>query len=122
MKTSVAFDWRCRHGFLTFGVNTPYEYILKYEPFYLESVASKITCPVLVIGNEDDKKAWQKQALLLYHALKCKKEYLFFTNKEDAGAHCQAGCRIYANDRIFDWIGQTLRNGVKWNETRTTNA
>lgn len=113
MKTSVAFDWRCRHGFLTFLVNTPSEYILKYEPFCLDSVASKITCPVLVIGNEADKKAWQKQALLLYDALKCKKEYLFFRNKEAAGAHCQAGCRIYANDRIFDWIEQTLTDYIK---------
>nr|WP_319488553.1 alpha/beta fold hydrolase [uncultured Caproiciproducens sp.] len=108
MKTSVAFDWRCRHGFLTFGVDNPAEYILKYEPYYLEGVASEIACPVLVIGNEDDKKDWRNQAKILYDALKCPKEYMYFTNEEDAGAHCQAGCRIYANDRIFNWIEKIL--------------
>lgn len=108
MKMSVAFDWRCRHGFLTFGVTAPADYVLKYEPFTLEGVAQKITCPVLVIGNEDDKKAWQKQAALLYDALQCPKEYLYFTNQESAGSHCQAGCRVYANDRIFNWIETTL--------------
>lgn len=108
MKMSVAFDWRCRHGFLTFGVDTPSEYMLKYEPFCLKGVTSKITCPVLVIGNEDDKKNWRNQAVLLYNALKCQKEYMYFTNKEGAGAHCQAGCRVYANDRIFNWIERVL--------------
>lgn len=108
MKISVAFDWRCRHGFLTFGVTTPSEYVLKYEPFILEGVAQTITCPVLVISNENDKKAWQRQATLLFDALQCPKEMMHFTNQEGAGAHCQAGCRVYANDRIFNWIEQTL--------------
>lgn len=108
MKMSVAFDWRLRHGFLTFQVNTPVEYVLGFENYYMEGVASKITCPTLVIGNENDKKAWLDQSRILYNALKCPKEYMFFTNEEGAGAHCQAGCRIYANDRIFNWIEKIL--------------
>jgi pimeloyl-ACP methyl ester carboxylesterase len=108
MKTSVAFDWRLRHGFLTFGVDTPSDYVLKYEPFCLDGVVSKITCPSLIISDEEDKKAWRSQAVLLYNALTCPKEFLYFTKEEGAGAHCQAGCRIYANDRIFNWIEKTL--------------
>nr|WP_233452826.1 alpha/beta fold hydrolase [Caproicibacter fermentans] len=45
MKMSVAFDWRCRHGFLTFGVDTPSEYMLKYEPFYLKGGYLKNNMP-----------------------------------------------------------------------------
>lgn len=110
-KMSVALDWRFRHGFLTFQVNTPSEYVLGFEPFYMDGVASEISCHTLVIGNENDKKAWREQAEILYHALKCPKEYMYFTNEEGAGAHCQAGCRSYANDRIFNWIEKTLAVG-----------
>jgi pimeloyl-ACP methyl ester carboxylesterase len=108
MKMSVAFDWRFRHGFLTFGVDTPAEYVLSYEHFCLDDVTSKISCPVLVIGNENDKKAWNTQSKILYDKLECTKDYLFFTNDEGAGYHCQVGCRIYANDRIFNWIEKTI--------------
>lgn len=108
MKLSVAFDWRFRHGFLTFQVNRPSEYVLAFEHFYMNKVASEIICPTLVIGNENDKKAWRDQSKILYDALKCPKEYMFFTNEEGAGSHCQAGCRSYANDRIFNWIEKTL--------------
>lgn len=108
MKMSVAFDWRFRHGFLTFGVDTPAEYVLSYKNFCLDGVTSKISCPVLVIGNESDKKAWNTQSKILYDKLECPKDYLFFTNNEGAGYHCQVGCRIYANDRIFNWIEKTI--------------
>ncbi|WP_238917866.1 alpha/beta fold hydrolase [Clostridium sp. YIM B02555] len=108
MKMSVALDWRFRHGFLTFGVDTPAEYVLSYKNFCLDGVTSKISCPVLVIGNESDKKAWNTQSKILYDKLECPKDYLFFTNNEGAGYHCQVGCRIYANDRIFNWIEKTI--------------
>lgn len=108
MSMSVVLDWRFRHGFLTFHVNTPSEYVLGFEPFNMDNVASKISCPTLVIGNENDKKAWRDQAQILFSALKCPKEYMYFTNEEGAGAHCQAGCRCYANDRIFNWIEKAL--------------
>lgn len=108
MKLSVALDWRLRHGFLTFQVNTASEYVLGFEAYYMNGVASKITCPTLVIGNENDKKAWLHQSRILYDALQCPKEYMVFTNEEGAGTHCQAGCRTYANDRIFNWIEKML--------------
>ena len=108
MKVSVTLDWRFRHGFLTFQVNTPSEYVLGFEPFNMDGVAARITCHTLVIGNENDKKAWRDQAKILYDALKCPKEYMYFTNNEGAGAHCQAGCRSYANDRIFNWIEKCI--------------
>lgn len=108
MKLSVALDWRLRHGFLTFQVDTPSAYVLGFEPFTMDGLASQISCHTLVIGNENDKKAWREQAKILYDALNCPKEYMYFTNEEGAGAHCQAGCRSYANDRIFNWIEKTL--------------
>lgn len=108
MKMSVALDWRCRHGFATFLVDTPADYLLCYEKYCLDGAASKISCPVLVIGNENDKKAWRDQAEILYDSLECPKDYLLFKNDEGAGYHCEIGCRIYGNDRIFNWIEKTL--------------
>lgn len=108
MKMSVAFDWRVRHGFLTFGVDNPTDYVLSYENFCLKGVVSKISCPVLVISNENDKKSWHHQSKVLYDALECPKDYLYFTNNQSGGYHCQVGCRIYANDCIFNWIEKTI--------------
>ena len=103
MKLSVNLDWTIRHGMTTFMVTTPAEYILSYEPYWLEGIVSKITCPTLVTDNEKEVN-FPKQAKILYDALECPKEYLYFTQEEGAGYHCELGCRLYANDRIFNWI------------------
>lgn len=108
MKRSVNMDWVVRHGMFTFQVETPAEYLLAYEPYILtEDIASKITCPTLVTDCEDEIN-FRKQPKIVYDMLKCSKEYMYFTHEEGAGYHCEAGARLYTNDRIFNWIEKTL--------------
>lgn len=110
MKRSVNMDWIIRHGLFTFQVKTPTEYILSYEPYLLtEGIASKITCPTLITDCENEVN-FRKQPEIVYNMLKCPKEYMLFTHEECGGYHCEAGGRLYANDRIFNWIEKTLND------------
>ncbi|WP_156184596.1 hypothetical protein [Clostridium carboxidivorans] len=38
----------------------------------------------------------------------CRKDYMLFTGKEGAGAHCQCGAKLIGNERIFSWIEDIL--------------
>ncbi|MFA6857115.1 MAG: alpha/beta fold hydrolase [Treponema sp.] len=108
MKCSTSFDWRFRHGCASFGVKTPADYFLGLKQFCLSDTVQNIKCPVLVTADENEVKARREQPQILYNALSCPKTYLFFSNTEGAGSHCEQGCRLYANGRIFNWIEKTL--------------
>lgn len=43
-------------------------------------------------------------------ALTCPKKYILFTVEEGAEEHCQCGAPSLSNQRIFDWVDETLKN------------
>ena len=43
-------------------------------------------------------------------ALICPKGYILFTVEEGAEEHCQCGAPSLSNQRIFDWVDETLKN------------
>jgi hypothetical protein len=43
-------------------------------------------------------------------ALTCPKKCILFTVEEGAEEHCQCGASSLSNQRIFDWIDETLKN------------
>lgn len=45
---------------------------------------------------------------IFYDALSCKKTLISFSAQEGARLHCQEGARLLGNQRIFDWIDETL--------------
>jgi hypothetical protein len=57
-------------------------------------------------GEKD--RSFAEQAQRLYDLLKCPKKYILFTEEEGAEDHCHVGALSLANQRIFDWLDETL--------------
>jgi acetyl esterase/lipase len=68
-------------------------------------------CPTLVCHADADPIA--SQARQLFDALACSKTYCDFTSAEGAGDHCEAGARALFNQRVFDWLDDTIGHTVK---------
>lgn len=112
MKQSSQIKWAIKHGMRVFHAKTPAEYLVKAESYYLDKVASNITCPTLIIDSEEEA-FFQGQAKRLFEELNCPKEYKFFTIEEGASVHCQEGGKLLANDYILNWIEKVLGGGLR---------
>lgn len=109
MNRSSEMKWCMTHGMYVFGVETPAKWMLKAKEYYLGDVYKNIKCPTLVVDGEDEN-IFPRQAKQLYNALTCPKEYMLFTREEGAAAHCQIGAKLISNERIFNWIKNTILN------------
>ena len=94
--------WFFNNGMFTFGVDTPAELMIKIKKFTLKNVVKNIKCRMLVIRSEADDLT--VDAKKLYDELECPKDYLVFTRKETAQAHCQMGARMIGDEMIFNWL------------------
>ena len=105
MKKSLFVSWGINNGMLRFGVNTPADLIKHVREYSLKGVAEKISCPVLVVDSEGETFL-KGQAQKLYDMLKSQKDFMLFTRKEAAQAHCQQGASAVSNERIFNWLDE----------------
>jgi alpha-beta hydrolase superfamily lysophospholipase len=108
MKTDPSLRWSFSNGMFTFGATSPSEWLRMTRPYNLRDCADKITCHMLVVDSENDK-ALPGQAKQLYDALQCPKDFMLFTAEEGAGEHCQVGAYMISNERIFNWLEETLQ-------------
>ena len=107
MNNSTSMDWAMTQGMYVFGVPTPADVMLTYEPYTLEGVIDKIQASTLVCeGVSDSKLGGQSQ--IFYEALKCPKTYLVFTDEYCAGEHCQMGASALSYQAKFDWLDEQL--------------
>ncbi|WP_321508462.1 alpha/beta fold hydrolase [uncultured Methanoregula sp.] len=104
---STQTHWGVTHGMWVFGVKTPAEFALAQEPCTLKDCAHLIRCPTLVLDVEGEQ-FFAGQADQLYDALTCEKTLIAFTAEEGARLHCQEGARLLSNQRIYDWVDETL--------------
>jgi hypothetical protein len=95
------------NGYLTFDVATPHQLIKQYQEFTLEDIVNKVECPTLVCDCQGEQ-FFGDQAKKLFRKLNCSKEFVVFTKEEGAGAHCQGGAQLLANQRIFDWLDNVI--------------
>lgn len=108
MENETSLRWAFSHGMYVSDCKSPSEYMLKAESYYLKGVAEKINCPTLIIDVENES-FFKNQAKPLYDELKCKKDFLLFTEMEGADEHCQVGAKLIASERIFNWIDTVLK-------------
>ena len=103
----VDVGWFFGNGMFTFDANSPTDFLEKLRPYNMKGYADKIKCPVLVVDSKNDTDM-PGQARQLYNALKCPKTYLLFTNEEGAGDHCQMGAMMISDEKILNWLENTL--------------
>ncbi|HPC86383.1 MAG TPA: prolyl oligopeptidase family serine peptidase [Smithellaceae bacterium] len=106
-KASITVHWGLTNGLFTFAAKTPAELSLQQAKMTLADTAHLISCPTLVIDS-DAEQFFGGQPKKLYDALKCPKTYLIFKSGEGAELHCQSGGQLLGNQRIFDWLDETL--------------
>jgi hypothetical protein len=95
-----------RRGMLVHGQNSPLGYLRAMLDYTLAGRVTEIACPTLICQAENDVRASQSHEL--YDALTCPKQYLAFADAEGAGEHCEAGAQSLFDQRVFDWLDDTL--------------
>jgi hypothetical protein len=75
--------------------------------YNLRDVVGRIECPLLVTDPEDEQ-FWPCQSQELYDALSGPKEIVRFTAAEGANWHCEPPALGLRDQRIFDWLDETL--------------
>jgi dipeptidyl aminopeptidase/acylaminoacyl peptidase len=108
MKTDPSLRWQMANGMFTFHAKSPRDWLKMTRLYTMKTVATKITCPMLIVDSEGDKDM-AGQARMLFAALTCPRDYMLFTKEEGAEEHCQMGALLISNARILDWLDDHTR-------------
>lgn len=93
------------------GQEIPGLFYKEWAKYNLVEKAKGIHCPTLVVDTENELFS-SGQALKLFNALTCPKEYLMIKNEVGGGEHCAFGALVYLHQKMFDWLGETLKNNT----------
>jgi hypothetical protein len=107
MQSSQSLRYTVRFRMRPYGTDSPYEAYKMVEQYSLDGVADKIRCPMLVTDPENEQ-FWPGQSHQLYDVLTCPKELVSFTAAEGADSHCEPKALSLRDQRIFDWLDETL--------------
>ena len=108
MREDIGFRWWINNGMFTTDKKTPLDFMLFWREFTMKGLAAGITCPTLVIVSDGDHFMSKGAETKLYNELTCPKTLMRFTHAEAATEHCQVGAMGVANQRILDWLDDTL--------------
>jgi len=97
------WEWRAK----PYGMTSAYDVVTEARRYNLDGVASHITPPML-ITDPDGKQFWPGQSRRLYDALPGPKQLVRFTLAEGADRHCEPMARSLLEQRILDWLDETL--------------
>ena len=91
-----------------FALETPFDVYEALREYDLDGVAARIECPILITDPEG-KQFWPGQARKLYDAVASQEKRLVaFTAQEGADSHCEPKALGLRDQRIFDWLDETL--------------
>ena len=95
--------WRAK----PYGKTSAYDVFTEARRYTLDGVVSQITTPMLITDPEGEQ-FWPGQSRRLYDALPGPKQLVGFTAAEGADRHCKPMARALLEQRIFDWLDETL--------------
>jgi hypothetical protein len=107
MRSSESLRYTLRFRMRPYGTDSPYDAFKMAEQYTLEGVAEKIRCPMLVTDPENEQ-FWPGQSHRVYEALTSPKELVPFAAAEGADSHCEPKAHSLREQRIFDWLDETL--------------
>jgi len=81
----------------------------KLEPFKLEGIVQKITCPFLMLHGEGDEQIPLSEAKKCFDAVGSKHKIMkIFTREEGGYHHCQIDNQSICSAYMWDWLEQVL--------------
>lgn len=106
MKKNELVRWNLLHGMYAYDAKSPCDYIRKIRKFSLYGIADRINQDMLVIGAREDHFIHPRLFHEEYDLLNNVRSLTFklFTNRQDAGAHCNVGNSRLILDTIAGWI------------------
>jgi pimeloyl-ACP methyl ester carboxylesterase len=107
MEKNPNVQWAISQGMWTMHGSSLADVAQKMAQYNLEELAGLITCPTLICDAAADH-AFAGQPRRLYDELCCPKTYMLFTAEDAAEEHCHAGATLLLNQRLFDWLDETL--------------
>ncbi|OZG27310.1 hypothetical protein BH683_020720 [Williamsia sp. 1138] len=110
MSKNPVLDFGLNRGMLTHGFAHPLDYLRDAKRYTLRAYAEKISCPTLLCSGENDSRGGGAKPL--FDALTTTKKHIAFTNAEGAGEHDEAGAAGLFEQRVFDWLDDTLAGKV----------
>ncbi len=103
-QESQEFAWRAK----PYGISDPFDLFTAVRNYRLDpDVIRMITTPLLVTDPEGEQ-FWPGQSRQLYDALPATKQIVSFTAAEGADRHCEPMARSLLEQRVFDWLDDTL--------------
>lgn len=105
-KGDELVKWGLMHGMYAYEAKTPYGYFNKMNQYQMLDVAPLIEQDVLIIGANRDHFINYNIIGSEITALKNVKSLTvrIFTDKEDAGAHCNVGNPKLTFDTMMNWV------------------
>jgi dienelactone hydrolase len=97
-------DWRAK----PYGrQDSAYALFKTVEQYRLGDLVKRIRTPIMVT-NPEGEQFWPGQSQRLYAALPATKVLVPFTKAEGADMHCEPMARSLLEQRMFDWLDETL--------------
>ncbi len=91
-----------------YGTDSPYEGYTAARSMHLDAATlQRITCPLLITAP-DHEQFWPGQSAEL-HASVANSTLIRFTSAEGADGHCEPAGSALRDERVFDWLEETLR-------------
>ena len=82
----------------------------RLEPFNLDGVVQKITCPFLLVHGEGDEQVRLSEAQACFDAVGSKqKMFKIFTREEGGYHHCQIDNQSICSAYMWDWLEDVLQ-------------
>jgi predicted alpha/beta-fold hydrolase len=102
-----ALHWSIvQRGFWANGVDSLHDFLSRTAEFTFRDRAADIACPVLLTRAENDPLAASVPDIAA--AIGSRATVIAFTAAEGAGDHCEMTNRSLLNQRVLDWLDDTL--------------
>jgi hypothetical protein len=97
------WEWRAK----PYGLQSPFDVFTAARQYNLTDVVDQITTPLLITDPEGEQ-FWPGQSQQLFDKLRGLKRLMPFTAAEGADRHCEPMARSLLEQRMFDWLDETL--------------
>lgn len=102
-KEQQIMAWRAK----PYGKASAYDVFAAVMEYRLGDLPKQITTPLLILDPEGEE-FWPGQSRRLYDVLPGPKALVAFTAAEGADQHCEPMARALVEQRMFDWLDETL--------------
>jgi hypothetical protein len=96
-------EWRAK----PYGMQSTFDVFTAARQYNLTDVVDQITTPLL-IADPEGEQFWPGQSQRLLDNLHDTEQLVAFTADEGADRHCEPMARSLLEQRMFDWLDETL--------------